>query len=80
MAAVGLIYSLRRQQRKWESARTWFENEAREDGRTALLETEDQLRGIVQRGGRPVEEEVPVSPLETRQAIDRARKALEEVD
>ncbi|RAH71768.1 uncharacterized protein BO66DRAFT_390616 [Aspergillus aculeatinus CBS 121060] len=81
MAAVGLIYSLRRQQRKWESARTWFENEAREDGRTALLETEDQLRGIVQRGGRPVEEEeVPVSPLETRQAIDRARQALEEVD
>ncbi|PYH80187.1 hypothetical protein BO82DRAFT_287197 [Aspergillus uvarum CBS 121591] len=80
MAAVGLIYSLRRQQRKWESARIWFENEAREDGRTALLETEDQLRGIVQHGGRPVEEAAPVSPLETRQAIDRARKALEEVD
>ncbi|RAH77652.1 hypothetical protein BO86DRAFT_412950 [Aspergillus japonicus CBS 114.51] len=80
VAAVGLIYSLRRQQRKWESARTWFENEAREDGRTALLETEDQLRGIVQRGVRPVEEAVPVSPLETRQAIDRARNALEEVD
>ncbi|PYH48867.1 uncharacterized protein BP01DRAFT_413271 [Aspergillus saccharolyticus JOP 1030-1] len=80
MAAVGLIYSLRRQQRKWESARSWFENEAREDGRTALLETEEHFRGVVQKGGQPLREADPLSPLETRQAIDRARKALEEVD
>ncbi|RAL12739.1 uncharacterized protein BO97DRAFT_368218 [Aspergillus homomorphus CBS 101889] len=80
MAAVGLIYSLRRQQRKWESARAWFENEAREDGRTALLETEEELRGVVQRGGQPLPAEEAVSPRETREAIDRARKAFEEVD
>ncbi|KAL4939166.1 hypothetical protein BDV06DRAFT_225301, partial [Aspergillus oleicola] len=44
IAAVGLIYSLRRQQRKWEAARAFWEDEVRDNGRTALRETEEQLR------------------------------------
>ncbi|RAK98917.1 uncharacterized protein BO80DRAFT_427022 [Aspergillus ibericus CBS 121593] len=76
MAAVGLIYSLRRQQRKWESARHWFENEVREEGRTALLETETQLRETVQQGGHI--EEVPADKT-ARETIERARQALKEL-
>ena len=74
--AVGLIYSLRRQQTKWEAARTVFENEVREDGRTSLRETEEALRTVVRDGGREVED---VSEREAMEAIDRARRALDEV-
>ncbi|KAE8152526.1 hypothetical protein BDV25DRAFT_65668 [Aspergillus avenaceus] len=77
MVAVGLIYSLRRQQRKWEAARTFWEDEVREDGRRALIETEDHLRSIVQEGGRRLEEES--AEPDSRKTIDRARKALENV-
>ncbi|PWY96393.1 hypothetical protein BO94DRAFT_529772 [Aspergillus sclerotioniger CBS 115572] len=76
MAAIGLIYSLRRQQRKWESARDWFENEVREEGRTALLETETQLRDTVHEGGYV--EEVPADK-KARETIERARQALKEL-
>ncbi|BCR94775.1 uncharacterized protein AKAW2_11821A [Aspergillus luchuensis] len=78
MAAIGLIYSLRNQQRKWESARHWFENEVREDGRTALLETETQLRETAREGGRQVEE--VTAEKDARETIERARTALEEVN
>lgn len=75
-AAVGLIYSLRRQQTKWETARTYWENEVREDGRTTLQETEELLRSVVQEGGRQTED---VSERDARESINKARKALEDV-
>lgn len=78
MVAVGLIYSLRRQQKKWDAARNFWEEEVREDGRTALRETEQHLRTIAQEGGRRVEEDLPANTA--RQSIDEARKALEELD
>ncbi|PTU17757.1 hypothetical protein P175DRAFT_0486389 [Aspergillus ochraceoroseus IBT 24754] len=76
ITAVGLIYSLRRQQRKWEAARGFWEEEVLEDGRRSLLETEDQLRIAVREGGRP---EVAVSQSDARMAITAAREALEDV-
>jgi hypothetical protein len=72
--AAGLIYALRRQQKKWEAARRFWEDEVREEGRTALLKAEEHLRTVVQQGGRRVEE---VAETEAWKAIDRARKALE---
>ncbi|PIG88156.1 hypothetical protein AARAC_011369 [Aspergillus arachidicola] len=77
IVAVGLIYALRRQQKKWESARTFFEDEVREEGRTALIKTEEHLHAVVQEGG-PLNE--GVTETEARKTIDRARKALEQVD
>jgi hypothetical protein len=76
MAAVGLIYSLRRQQVKWEAAQKFWEEEVREEGRTSLRETEQVLRETVQEGGRQVGE----SPqAKAKVAIDRAKRALEDV-
>ncbi|RJE19591.1 hypothetical protein PHISCL_08081 [Aspergillus sclerotialis] len=75
-AAVGLIYSLRRQQTKWETARTYWENEVREDGRTTLRETEDLLRTVIREGGRQEED---VTEQEARESIEKARNLLEEV-
>ncbi|KAL4974338.1 hypothetical protein BDW66DRAFT_161381 [Aspergillus desertorum] len=76
IAAVGLIYSLRRQQRKWEAAREFWEEEVRDNGRTALRETEEQLRKTV-REGRKVQ--LPVTTQEARRAIKQARAALSNV-
>ncbi|KAL3458534.1 hypothetical protein BJX64DRAFT_221201 [Aspergillus heterothallicus] len=76
IAAVGLIYSLRRQQRKWDAARTFWEEEVREEGRTALLETEEQLRTTVRDGGKSQGE---VTAHEAREAITQAREALNNV-
>lgn len=76
LGAIGLIYSLRRQQKKWDSARGFWEDEVREEGRTSLLETEALLRQIVREGGKSVDD---VSDHSARDAIVRARKALEAV-
>jgi hypothetical protein len=76
LGALGLIYSLRRQQKKWDSARGFWEDEVREEGRTSLLETEALLRQIVREGGKKVSE---VSDDSAREAVVRARKALEAV-
>lgn len=75
VAAVGLIYSLRRQQKKWETARTFWEKEVRETGRQALKETEHVLRTLIREGGRRQAEELPET--RARATIERARKALE---
>ncbi|KAB8233177.1 hypothetical protein BDV23DRAFT_157613 [Aspergillus alliaceus] len=77
IAAVGLIYSLNRQQKKWEAARTFWEDEVREEGRTALIKTEEHLHTIVQESGRRIED---VTESEARKKIDRARKALGDVE
>lgn len=76
IAAVGLVYSLRRQQTKWERARAFWEDEVREDGRMALLETEAHLRKVVQEGGRRVTD---VSDPAARETVSRVRRALEDV-
>ncbi|KAL4753797.1 hypothetical protein BDW72DRAFT_190757 [Aspergillus terricola var. indicus] len=76
IAAVGLIYSLRRQQRKWEAARAFWEEEVRDNGRTALRETEEQLRKTVRDGGKV---QLLVTAHEARDAIKQARDALNNV-
>jgi hypothetical protein len=76
LAAIGLIYSIRRQQKRWDVARTFWEEEVREEGRTSLLETEASLREIVRDGGKAVEDKSDPRP---RESVARARKALEEV-
>ncbi|KAL4902412.1 hypothetical protein BDW74DRAFT_158507 [Aspergillus multicolor] len=76
IAAVGLIYSLRWQQRKWHAARRFWEEEVRDNGRTALRETEQQLRRTVREGGKV---QLPVTAHEARKAIKQARDALDNV-
>lgn len=76
LGAIGLIYSLRRQQKKWDVARGFWEDEVREEGRTSLLETEARLRQIVREGGKSVED---LTDYRAREMIVRARKALEDV-
>ncbi|KAL4734065.1 hypothetical protein BDV11DRAFT_66805 [Aspergillus similis] len=76
IAAVGLIYSLRRQQQKWEAARAFWEDEVRDNGRMALRETEEQLRRTVRDAGKV---QLLVTAHEARDAIKQARDALDNV-
>ncbi|KAJ5104429.1 hypothetical protein NUU61_001776 [Penicillium alfredii] len=76
LAAVGLIYSLRRQQKKWDVARQFWEDEVREEGRTSLRETETLLHEIVRDGGKATAD---ASDPRIRETIARAREALETV-
>lgn len=77
IAAVGLIYCMRRQQIKWEKARSSWEAEVRERGRIALVETEELLRTLIRDG--PVLRSEDSAETPARRAVTRARRALEEV-
>ncbi|KUL84936.1 hypothetical protein ZTR_07832 [Talaromyces verruculosus] len=77
IAAVGLMYSLRRQQAKWEKARSLWQAEVREKGRTALIETEQVLRQLIRDGPSLRRDES--AELRAKQVIARARRALKDV-
>ena len=78
VAALGLVFSLKRMQKKWESARGFWKGEIKEEGRKALKDTEDKIRFIVQTAGMPKQD---VDGAEERrvakEAIRKAREALE---
>ncbi|KAJ5223390.1 hypothetical protein N7468_007932 [Penicillium chermesinum] len=76
LVAVGLIYSLRRQQKRWDAARGFWEEEVLDEGRNALRETEELMRKIVREGGKIAED---LTDYQSQEAVDRARKALARV-
>lgn len=76
LVAVGLIYSFRRQQNRWDKARGFWEEEVLDEGRTSLRETEQLMRKIVREGGKVPED---LTDHQTQEAVDRARKALSQV-
>lgn len=45
--ALGTVWSLRRMQGKWETARKFWEGEVREEGRKAVRETESSLGSVL---------------------------------
>ncbi|KAK2623914.1 hypothetical protein QTJ16_006548 [Diplocarpon rosae] len=71
VAALGLVWSLRRMQGKWETARNFWEGEVREEGRIAIRAVE----GVV---GDALKENTS-SPLEDA-GLERAKIALERVE
>lgn len=75
-AAVGLMYSLWRQQKKWDLARKTWEMEVREEGRKALKHTEDSMRMVVRDGNRPA---TPAIETEAKESILKAKQALSNV-
>jgi hypothetical protein len=77
VAALGLVWSLRRMQTKWGAQRSEFELSVRENGRRVLAEVEGQLRTVVSQGGRvAVQPEDVQTWQKARDGVDRAREAL----
>jgi hypothetical protein len=78
VAALGLVYSLRRMQTTWEKAREQWQVEVREDGRKTLKVTEELVRWIVKVSAeKPVKEDEGVGRRRrAREAVERVREAL----
>ncbi len=74
IAAVGLVWSLRRLQTRWENARSTWEAQIREDGRRVLRNVEEAAREIVREGGMGEVDELG------REARGKAREAVARVE
>ncbi|GJC90606.1 hypothetical protein ColLi_13444 [Colletotrichum liriopes] len=76
VAALGIMWSLRRLQTKWETARTYWEGEVREEGRKAVRGVEQSVADTLDgsREGAPVEgaEEL----RKAKELVEKAEDAL----
>ncbi|KAK4973965.1 hypothetical protein LTR28_011024 [Elasticomyces elasticus] len=80
VATLGLVWSLRRLQRKWEDARSVFEGDVREEGRVVLRDLESGLRDIVETGERRELAEEDVRAWEAaRRSVEGVRAELEKL-
>lgn len=78
IAATGLVYSLRRLQKQWETARGEWDVVIREEGRRVLRHTEKLMRGAVE-DVQPEIDEVGVRERAiAREAVEKVREALNE--
>ncbi len=78
IAAVGLVYSLRRLQKRWEMVRTEWQVQLREDGRRVLRSVEEDAREAVREGGKPEVHEIGVEERRiAREAVAKVRRDLD---
>lgn len=74
VAAVGIMYSLSRIQKKWETARGFWEGEVREEGRKAVRGTEKSIAQAL--NGEEVNGQGSDELQKTRELIAKAEDAL----
>jgi hypothetical protein len=80
VAALGLVWSLRRLQVKWGRERKNFRETVRENGRRVLVDVEGQLRDLIEHGGRvKVNGTSEREWREARKGLKAAREALEKL-
>ena len=80
IVAVGLVWSLRRLQTKWEKARSTWQAQIREIGRAVLRHLEEVARQDVREGGMgDVDEFGRKDRRAAREAVARVERALEEM-
>lgn len=76
VAALGIVYSLGRMQKKWETARSFWEGDVREEGRKAVRGTEESiaeaLNGV--KASQPSPEDSQVEKI--RELVAKAEDAL----
>ena len=81
IAALGLVWSLRRLQTKWEHARSTWEAQIREDGRRVLRHVEDGAREVVRDGGvGEIDEVARDARRKAGEAVLRVERELVEMD
>ena len=76
VAAFGLVWSLRRMQKKWETARKFWEGEVREEGRKAVRAVEGVVKDVLAGPGKSTIEGAE-ELQQARKAVEQAREALE---
>lgn len=80
VAALGITWSLRRLQKKWESAREYWQSEVREEGRKAVRAVEisvaEALDNAVRDGSRADQDALLAEVRKARELVHRAEEAL----
>ncbi|KAI1414353.1 hypothetical protein F5Y13DRAFT_159381 [Hypoxylon sp. FL1857] len=71
VAALGIVWSLRRMQKKWEAARTFWEGEVREEGRKAVRGVETEIAEALKQG------RTPKDGVEDQEELARAQSLVE---
>ncbi|EKD19505.1 hypothetical protein MBM_02742 [Drepanopeziza brunnea f. sp. 'multigermtubi' MB_m1] len=74
VAAVGIVWGLRRMQGKWETARKFWEGEVREEGRKSVRAVEGIVGGVLKEQKPEVVEDAQI--LKAKMAIERAEGAF----
>ncbi|EAQ90548.1 hypothetical protein CHGG_02483 [Chaetomium globosum CBS 148.51] len=55
IAALGIVFSFKRFQQKWDSAREYWEGEVREEGRKAIRATETSIAEVLDKAGKKLD-------------------------
>lgn len=74
VTALGIVFSLRRMQGKWENAREFWEGEVREEGRKAVRGVEGVVSKVLDTPHQPTERDVELDQV--LEAVGRAESAL----
>ena len=85
VAALGIVWSMRRMQQRWEAARDFWEGEVREEGRKAVRGVEVSVAHVLdndaaRRGGNDISRSAREAEAEldrARELVDKATLALE---
>ncbi|EGP85128.1 uncharacterized protein MYCGRDRAFT_75102 [Zymoseptoria tritici IPO323] len=81
VAALGLVWGLRRLQGKWSQERNVFVNTVVENGRTVLADVEARLRRLVETGGRVnVKEDETKEWNAARQGVRSVEQAMAKLE
>ncbi|KAI0459987.1 hypothetical protein F5B21DRAFT_204891 [Xylaria acuta] len=83
VAALGIVWSMRRMQKQWETARDFWEGEVREEGRKAVKGVEEAmasaLTGSSKRAIEKDAADIQDSLTKAKDLVTRAEKVLEEL-
>ncbi|ETS77202.1 hypothetical protein PFICI_11076 [Pestalotiopsis fici W106-1] len=72
VAALGIVWSMRRMQKQWETARSFWEGEVREEGRKAVRGVETSVEKVLKQS-----EDVDATPVAENEELIRARDLVE---
>ncbi|GAW18930.1 hypothetical protein ANO14919_084130 [Xylariales sp. No.14919] len=80
VAALGIVWSMRRMQKQWETAREFWEGEVREEGRKAVRGVEDAIvSALIESSAQGQERDTQDSLKRAKGLVTRAEKLLEEL-
>ncbi|OAQ77144.1 serine threonine protein phosphatase 2b catalytic subunit protein [Purpureocillium lilacinum] len=80
VAALGIVYSLGRMQKKWEAARGFWEGEVREEGRKAVRGAEESVAMVLDNGAAAKASEQEAQELQSaRELVAKAEDALSRI-
>ncbi|KAI0490520.1 hypothetical protein F4859DRAFT_11212 [Xylaria cf. heliscus] len=79
VAALGIVWSMGRLQKQWETARDFWEGEVREEGRKAVRGVEEAMESAMAGSSKKEAADIQDSLKKAQNMITRAEKVLEDL-